>query len=225
MASPSRREASVKYTIHGIEFRTQKALREHCSRLLKLPTLDADAQSFLRELLERHPERDIKVGCGVARVYIGGNDFGKRCFWIERIDGSRTDFSFISCISPPSHESEVRTAMRRHIDSQIIAFRDHAFSEGVAVACAITGQLVANEDAHIDHRPPNTFHTLVDRFLASESREIRTVAVEPTRDGVTAWGLADLELAARWSAFHAQYCDLQVVTKRANLSQGSRPRS
>jgi hypothetical protein len=214
-------ERAVKYTINSIEFGTKKALHEHCSRLLSGAALDVEGEAFLRSLLERHPEHELKVGCGVARIFIGGNSFGKKCFWLERIDGTRTDFSFVSCISPPSHQSEVRSAMRRHIDDQIIAFRDRSFAGRLEVACAITGAPVRNEDAHIDHRPPNTYHALVARFLETERLDIQSLAVEPTRDGVTAWGLADRSVAARWQVFHAESCDLQVVAKHANLSQGS----
>jgi hypothetical protein len=62
---------------------------------------DADGLD-LAALLNRHDERDEKVGVGIAHFKVDRAPepyFGK-CFWIVRIDQSQVDFSFPHCISP-----------------------------------------------------------------------------------------------------------------------------
>ncbi|MCL2724188.1 MAG: DCL family protein [Polyangiaceae bacterium] len=212
------------YVVAGIVFSTKKKLSEHCSSILRKYSLNDDVNdddaAFLHSLLERHPERDQKVGVGVRRFFVGPNDYGRKCFWLERVDGTKTDFSFMACITPPRHEDDVRQALRSLIEKQIIAFRDRAFAVIRHVPCAITGELVTTDDAHVDHQPPTTFDELVKRFLAERSMTFGDVAIVPTADGDTVCRLVDDALARAWMAFHEENAVLQIATKRANFSQG-----
>jgi hypothetical protein len=59
----------------------------------------------LSALLERHDERDEKIGTGIAgfEVNIPPADappFSTRCFWVVRRDGSKIDFSYPHCLEP-----------------------------------------------------------------------------------------------------------------------------
>ena len=47
----------------------------------------ADAE-VLRAALARHPDADAKVGCGIANFSVCSADFGSKCFWVNRTDGS-----------------------------------------------------------------------------------------------------------------------------------------
>jgi hypothetical protein len=49
-------------------------------------------------LLERHPEYQDKARCGVDYFSIRNALYGTRCFEIVRIDGSKTDFSYLTCL-------------------------------------------------------------------------------------------------------------------------------
>jgi hypothetical protein len=62
----------------------------------------ADAAD-LAALLERHDDRDEKIGQGIAgfEVNLPPTDvpqFSKRCFWVVRDDGSKIDFSIGHCL-------------------------------------------------------------------------------------------------------------------------------
>jgi hypothetical protein len=54
----------------------------------------------LRGALALHPDADAKVGCGIADFSVRSADFGSKCFWVNRIDGSTEKFSYKSCIYP-----------------------------------------------------------------------------------------------------------------------------
>ena len=47
----------------------------------------ADAEVLLAALA-RHPDADAKVGCGIANFSVRSADFGSKCFWVNRTDGS-----------------------------------------------------------------------------------------------------------------------------------------
>jgi len=75
---------------------------EHFKRMLNSYNLGdkvslQDAK-LLEELLKTHPEANEKIGAGVASFSIRSADFGTRCFWINRIDGTTEKFSFRSCL-------------------------------------------------------------------------------------------------------------------------------
>lgn len=213
--------ARKTFLVNGKRFETKTALTAYCSAMLKQPSLSSDDEAFLACLLDRHPERDQKVGSGVARFFVAPSEHGTRCFWIERTDGSRTEFSYKWCIGSPKYATEVRAALRELVTDQVVAARDAAFTGGALTRCAITGEAIGSEDAHVDHRPPDTFLALVERFLAEQALTYDAVAIEPTRDAVTMRELTDRGLAQAWCEFHRTHAVLQVVSKRANLSQGT----
>jgi hypothetical protein len=57
----------------------------------------ADAAVVLAALL-RHPSAASKMGAGVKDFSVRSADFGTRCFWINRTDGTTEKFSISACI-------------------------------------------------------------------------------------------------------------------------------
>jgi hypothetical protein len=60
--------------------------------------VSADDAKVLRAALALHPDADAKVGCGITNFSVRSADFGTRCFWVNRTDGSTEKFSFRKCI-------------------------------------------------------------------------------------------------------------------------------
>lgn len=52
----------------------------------------------LEAALQRHPEAKAKIGGGIQDFSVRSADFGTKCFWVNRIDGTADDFSIDSCI-------------------------------------------------------------------------------------------------------------------------------
>ncbi|WAP67694.1 DCL family protein [Jiella pelagia] len=57
---------------------------------------DEDA-NVLSALVSNHPEAAAKIGVGIASFSVRTADFGTRCFWVNRSDGSTEKFSFRAC--------------------------------------------------------------------------------------------------------------------------------
>ena len=58
----------------------------------------AGDEKVLRAALALHPDAVKKVGCGITHFSVRTADFGTKCFWISRMDGSTENFSYRACI-------------------------------------------------------------------------------------------------------------------------------
>lgn len=59
--------------------------------------VSADDAGHLTNLLAMHPEADDKIGVGIESFSVRTADYGTRCFWVNRIDGTTEKFSFKAC--------------------------------------------------------------------------------------------------------------------------------
>jgi len=55
-------------------------------------------ETILRAALAHHPDAAMKIGCGIASFSVRSADFGSKCFWVNRTDGTTEKFSISSCI-------------------------------------------------------------------------------------------------------------------------------
>jgi hypothetical protein len=201
-------------------FATKKAATEAIRAVLYAyesgATVSDEHDAFLRGLIALHPESESKVGAGVESFQVQDNAYvNSRGFWLTRVDGTRTDFSFVSCLTPPSREAEAKKAFRTEVRRQLEAFRDRNYKPGQVLFCEVTGEPITRETAHVDHNP--TFESLAAAFLAERGLSMSSVGVEPTRDGVMENRLADRALAEAWADYHKAHARLRIVSKKANL--------
>ena len=66
---------------------------------------DEDA-THLKALLRRHDEETDKVGSGISHITVGPapDYFNQQCFWINRTDGTRIDFSYQHCLEKKPYD-------------------------------------------------------------------------------------------------------------------------
>lgn len=57
-----------------------------------------DDAVVLRAALEHHPKSDAKIGGGVTHFSVRSADFGTKCFWVNRPDGTTEKFSITASI-------------------------------------------------------------------------------------------------------------------------------
>jgi hypothetical protein len=178
--------------------------------------LTGEADVLVRDLLSRHPEAALKIGCGVESIGIRPvvEQYASRGFWITRTDGSGTDFSYLKCFSPPTRAAEAKEGFRTAVRPQIRDFRDLVFANGLVV-CPITGEVLTETTCQVDHEPPLTFEALVKDFLGDI--DPAEVDVNPTEDGSTVTRIADPEIEKLWQNYHRTYAKLRVVSIEANL--------
>lgn len=60
--------------------------------------VDQEDAKVLMAALSCHPEGNDKIGCGVASFSVRTADYGTKCFWVNRTDGSTEKFSHRACV-------------------------------------------------------------------------------------------------------------------------------
>lgn len=208
----------MKFFVGGIAFDSKKAVVEAVRIILYAykpgTTIVGEHERFMLDLFERHPEWVSKVGVGVASVEVERN-MGSMGFWLTRVDGTRTDISFLKCIVPQSHEQMVRAAFRHEVMDQIHSFKREFLVPGIR--CEVTGDLLFPYNVHVDHAPP-VFHELVSRFVIEHGLSFDSISLTPTLDGEAGGRrLVDRSIAGAWHSFHRAHARLRLVTKKANL--------
>ena len=88
--------------IGGVDFSKKSAALAHLRGILYRfefeERISGADEEFLKAAIERHPDYLEKAGVGIEQFFVGRGDFGTRCFWIRRIDGTEVRFSFKSCV-------------------------------------------------------------------------------------------------------------------------------
>lgn len=225
---------------NGREWKTQKAAEQHFREIrdrhpLRTPIDDAQDHADLMALLERfdaaHAEEDSQIGCGVDHFDVRmnyGSGGATKGFWVIRVDGTETDFSFIWAVkgTPKPEVQEFADACRAAVMADLHAakrefFAKHGDADG-CVPCEITGKLVSIDDAHVDHAFP-TFGALVQSFKAARQwhRGIPPGVLTHPQDNQTTTAFVDPDVADAFRAFHHAAASLRVIAKGQNLSMAA----
>lgn len=160
------------YYINGFEFKTQKSLREYIQKNIyrdiykDYENISEDHLRFMIDLLSYHEYSEQKIGCGVKRMWLQREHlYNGRCFWLERSDGSITDFSFYQCIKASPIYRDFTSACRTSILELMANFRREYFSNRENSLCPILGKPMNMFNSHVDHKPPATFDAIVKEFI------------------------------------------------------------
>lgn len=183
----------------GTTYPTKKAAAERVQQILRGPTRDLSGEehAIVGDLLMRHPEAALKVGPGVARLFVApapeDAPGGWNCFYVERLDGSITDFSYQRCLTPPTHRQDVLAAMRCEVAGQVSVAKARRVGE------------------HMDHRVP--FVELAEGFVKANALQWDEIVVSPTTDNTWTSRLVDRQLAGRWQDYHERCAGLRPKTR------------
>src|SRR5690349_9122039 len=75
-----------------------KFLREMLHRYDVGDRVNAVDEQVLRAAIALHSEAEVKIGCGIANFSVRSADFGTKCFWLNRVDGTTEKFSYKTCV-------------------------------------------------------------------------------------------------------------------------------
>lgn len=135
-----------------------------------------------------------KVGAGIAHIFVQYNEAGDKAFYIQRVDGSITDFSYIKCFSKPSTFTDFSNACR------------NAIREDKASLKAGLGY-----DSHHVHHKDKAFKNIIQAFIDEQRLDLTKVDYLQG-DGVEGWLFRDEDLARAFKKFHNQQAALQVIS-------------
>ena len=211
--------------IGSLHFRTKSEAMKWFGTVLSSSSVGAfcpeESMRNMIELINRHPDAEMKIGCGIESFQVRENPVFKnqKAFYLIRKDGSETDFSFRMCVSGNRSTpwANFCIAARNSISSQIVIFKTAAFLGLDSVRCQITGEVVEWNTCHIDHVAP--FSDLLQEFIRQQGIDVSVEHTTGGEDGSVVRLFIDADLDKRWREFHRQNAVLRVTTIKANLAR------
>ena len=96
------------------------------------------------------------------------------------------------------------------------------YSKKGKVKCQETGELFQYEELNVDHRQPNTFSVIVDRFVELKSIDLKNIEYLTIDGGPNE--LADKRLKEEFRQYHKDKANLRIVRKNLNLGRSYQAR-
>lgn len=216
--------------IGEIEFATKKDALTYYKTILNSydfgAELDANDFNDVMNLLETHPNVKEKIGVGIEKVIVAKVKYNTKSFMLLRIDGSIEFFSYTKRISAPkTNFTKFREACRQAIQDDLRNVKLDYFekySEKGQVKCQESKELAKYEELNVDHRQPNTFSVIVDRFIELNSIDIEKIEYIQVDGGPNE--LKEIKLKQDFREYHKDKANLRIVKKDLNLGRSFQAR-
>jgi hypothetical protein len=211
-------------------FPTKKEALNHFKMILN----SYDIGDFLNEgdlkdvlsLLEMHPEIKEMIGVGISNVRVSRAQYNTKSFELVRIDGSTEFFSYTKRINAPKTDfAKFSEACRKSIQKDLRNVKlsyFEKFSKKGKVKCQETGKYAIYEELTVDHRQPNTFSVIVDRFIELNGINLKNIKYIEV-DGETN-ELEDKVLEEKFKQYHKEKANLRIIMKDLNLGRSFQAR-
>ena len=220
-----------KIKIGQKEFATKKEALSHYKTILNSyefsGLLNKSDFNDILDLLEKHPNKEKKIGVGIEKVRVVKlNHYNSKAFELVRFDGSADYFSYTKRINAPKtnftkFSNACRKAIQEDLRNVKLAYFEK-FSKKGKSKCQETGEKERYEDLTVDHRQPNTFSVIVDRFIELNSLNLATIEYIIIDGGPNE--LADGELKEKFRQYHRDKANLRIVKKKLNLGRSFQAR-
>jgi hypothetical protein len=177
-------------------------------------------------LLDTHPKVEEKIGVGIKEVQIAKLKYNTKSFELVRIDNSTEYFSYTKRINAPkTNLTKFREACRQATKDDLrkvkLSYFEKYSKKGL-VKCQETGELCTWVELSVDHRQPNTFSVIVDRFIELNRIDIEKIKYIEIDGGPNE--IADNELKEKFRQYHAEKANLRIVKKDLNLGRAYQAR-
>lgn len=190
-------------------------------------TLNENDKKDIVELLSIHPDRETKFCNGFKEIIVDKiPKYNSKAFFVLDNNSELEAFSYIKCINgskPPltKFSCTCRDIIQDDINNvKLQYFKDN--SKSGKVKCQETGELCKWEDLVIDHRQPNTFSVIVDRFIEVNQIDISSIEYIRVLDGV--YKFKDDVISQKFKEYHKEKANLRIVKKNKNSGRAYQAR-
>ncbi len=178
---------------------------------------DANIEVELSNNEEYNEDELIIENIKVARV-----QFNTKCFEVFYNDNSSQYISYLMIINNTKYTPEklFNVACRNSIHNDIKAVKQEYFDKNSVkgqVICQETGILSKWTELAVDHRQPNTFSIIIDRF--KEVNRIELDNIEYTSNDQNHIIFKDESLAEKFRNYHMEKASLRIVRTECNSSR------
>lgn len=163
----------------------------------------------------------------VTDVRIAKVQYGAKCFEVVWSDLETHCISYRLFITKPKHNPrrEFNIACRNTIQDDLRSVKQQYFdlhSVKSHVKCQETSKSSRWEDLVIDHRQPNTFSVIVDRFIELHDIDVGKVEYVTNSDNLLLF--KDKQLIERFKNYHRDKATLRIVRKECNSGRAYQAR-
>ncbi|MDY0388580.1 MAG: DCL family protein [Methanolobus sp.] len=216
--------------IGEIEFATKKDALTHYKTILNAydfgEELNTDDFNDILSLLETHPRIKEKIGVGIEKVRVAKVQYNTKSFELIRIDGSTEFFSYTKRINAPkTNFTKFREACRQAVQDDLrnvkLAYFEKHSKKG-QVKCQESKELAKYDELNVDHRQPNTFSVIVDRFIELKNLDIEAIEYIQVDGGPNE--IKEDKLKQEFRKYHQNKANLRIVKKDLNLGRSFQAR-
>lgn len=176
-------------------------------------TISSTDTLFFRELLKLRDDRGVqKIGSGIKRMFIRKNKYGGNTLWIERIDGTETDFSIYKPLE--------RKTVRVKLTQKEIDFRKACRTAIVEDKKNLKRETNSFGDAHHEIE----FEELIINFIKLYSVDIENLKFVGHNDGDCEISFVGKSLETEWIRYHRINASWNVLSK-SDHKEKHRPQS
>jgi len=209
----------AEFSIGHRRYRTKGDAKEAVREVLYQYTVGSivdqeDHHLLLLDLLDMHHEADDKIGPGVEAFAIAPPQRGPYPgFEVIRTDGSRIDFSYQTCLKPPTYRQQVMNVMRDEVKSAINTYFESRKTIGSLVSDQSGTPLNSSNTAVSYFRGPS-FVDIAEEFAKTVGGWEAIELTSSTEPGLGRF--KDRDLAERWFSHHQERAVLGLLSSQEN---------
>lgn len=217
-------------TIGNKEFKYKKDALTYYKEILNSynfgEKLNENDKIEIIELLKNHPEFERKFSLGIKDIIVEKVKYGSKAFHILKSNSELEAFSYIKCINGEKPPLTIFSNTCRDVIQEDINLVKYQYfsdnSKNGKVKCQETGELCNWDELVVDHRQPNTFSIIVDRFIELNNIDINSIGYIEIIDGV--YSFNDKELSTKFKEYHKNKANLRIVKKGKNSGRAHQAR-
>ena len=194
-----------EFSIGNQKFSSKASCAKYIRTILHKPRMDSALNNeefcFMLEVLKKHPRADYKIKQGIKSIFVKKTKYGKLGFYALRNNGSKTDFSYLQCLSPSSKLLKTKIACRKAIRPSILEFKDKFFS---------VNKVVRNN--HIIHHEKPSFDQIFIDWIKEKSINIEKIELGGFVDNCETVYFLDKEVEKSFVEFHNKHAELKVLS-------------
>jgi hypothetical protein len=181
---------------------------------------------YLNELIKVQSDSEELIGCGLQGIRIAKLKYNTKGFELVKNDKTTQLISYTKRINPPRTDiTKFREACRQAIQEDLrnvkLSYFDNYSKKGKA-KCQETGELLKYDELNVDHRQPNTFSVIVDRFVELKNIDFKNIDYLTIDGGPNE--LVDKKLKEDFRQYHKDKANLRIVKKTLNLGRSFQAR-
>jgi len=212
------------------EFKYKKNALLHFKKILNSydfkESLSNEDIKDVSALVNKTKADDEIVKAGIKDIIIGKVQYGTKCFEVKFNNGTIDAFSYILAINgsrKPFTKFTVacRNAIQDDLRNVKLKYFD-LYSKNGKVKCHETGIDSLWTELNVDHRQPNTFSIILDRFIELNNIDLKSIEYE--KDNNNRILLSDKELENKFRNYHIKKANLRIVRKEKNLGRSHQGR-